>query len=105
MTALKILTDGSKWVVEIAGATISEQNASIRDQIGGFMETLVIAPDAVILVDEDGLYKCLAYNRAASDIAEQDLVGPALIVGLVDLEDGEQAFGDCPRRFLEGVAC
>ena len=102
---MKILTDGSKWVVEIAGTTISEQNASIRDHIGGFMEALTIAPDAVILVDEDGLYKRLAYNRAASDIAEQDLVGPALIVGLIDTEEGEWTFGDCPRRFLEGLAC
>ena len=66
---------------------------------------MTLSPDAVMLVDEEGLIKRLAYNRIASIIAEQDIVGPALIVGVRELDGGELAFGDCQRELLEGKIC
>ena len=101
MKALQILTDSSMQPVEITGSSISEQNESIWELLGGFFETVRLAPDAIMLVDEDGLMKRLASNHAASMLAETHIVGKALIVGL-RMEPDREVFCDCPRRFLEG---
>lgn len=105
MKALRISTIGTRQPVTISGETIAAQNECIRNFLGGLFETVTLSPSAVMLVDEDGLIKRLAYNSAASIIAEQDIVGPALIVGVRDVGGGELAFCDCPREYLEGKIC
>lgn len=105
MKALRISTIGTRQPVTITGSTIAEQNKCIRNFLDGFFEAVTLSPDAVMLVDEEGLIKRLAYNSVASIIAEQDIVGPDLIVGVRDVGGGELAFCDCPRVYLEGKIC
>jgi hypothetical protein len=105
MKALRISTIGTRQPVTITGETIAEQNKCIRNFLGGFFEPVTISPGAVMLVNEEGLIKRLAYNSVASIIAAQDIVGPALIVGVRELDGGELAFCDCPREYLEGKIC
>lgn len=53
-----------------------------------------------MLVDDEGLLKCLPMNPAAMMISGYPmLVGAALIVGLMPTEDGD-VFTDCPQRFI-----
>lgn len=86
--------------------TVNIQQTDIRDEtkalqaiIGGYIETVRLADDAAMLVDEDGYVKCLPPNPAASSFAGRLIVGTALVVGLAENADGELYFTDCPHRY------
>lgn len=99
MKALKIETDGSCELVDITGATIEEENDCIHEIIGNFFDTVMLAHDAMMLVDDEGLLKGLPINPAAMMISGYPmLVGTALIVGLEDTPDGK-TFTDVPERY------
>ena len=100
MKALKIDTDGTMQPVGITGDTIEQQNDSIYEHLGGYFDTVRLSDDAIMLVDDEGLLKCLPMNPAAMMISGYPmLVGTALIVGLMPTEDGD-VFTDCPQRFI-----
>lgn len=99
MKALKIETDGSRELVDITGATVEEQNDCIYDILGNFFDTVMLAHNAMMLVDDEGLLKGLPINPAAMMISGYPMiVGTALIVGLEDTPDGK-TFTDVPERF------
>ena len=99
MKAIKIETDGSIEAVEITGKTISEQNDSIHEYLGGYFDVVRMGRDACMLVDDEGLLKGLQPNPLAMMIAGHPmLVGTALIVGTRPGPDGDE-FCDAPERF------
>ena len=99
MKALKIETDGSRELVDITGATIEEQNDCIYDILGNFFDTVMLAHDAMMLVDDEGLLKGLPINLAATMLSGYPmLAGTALIVGLEDTPDGK-TFTDVPEHY------
>lgn len=100
MTALKIDPDGTMQHVGITGETIEQQNEGIYSYLGGYFDTVRLSGDAIMLVDDEGLFKGLPINPAAMMISGYPmLVGVALIVGLMPTEDGD-VFTDCPQRFI-----
>lgn len=60
----------------------------LQQLVGGHIEAVTIATDAVIICNEEGRIKGLEHN---CNFCGLDLVGPVLIVGT----DGED-FADCP---------
>lgn len=61
--------------------------------IGGYIEAVTIAEDAVIICDEEGLLKGLPYN---CNVCGHDLVGTILVLGV----DGDE-FCDVPLTLAE----
>lgn len=64
-------------------------------QVGGYIETVTISEDSVMIVDEEGMLKNYQHNDLASYISGVHIYGTALIVGV----DGEE-FTDCPEQFF-----
>ncbi|MBP0976225.1 MAG: DUF3846 domain-containing protein [Oscillospiraceae bacterium] len=91
MKALRIDTDGKMQTVEITGETISAQNDCIYAMLGGYFDIVRLGGgDALMLVDDEGLLKGLDENCTAMMIANYPmLVGTALIVGLMQTDDGD----------------
>lgn len=78
-----VIQGGSDGSVEVfnpgdgAMYTLEEMQAAV----GGYVETVNIPPDMILLVDEDGRFKTdLSPNRAASALCGQAIVGPACLV-------------------------
>ena len=90
-------------VVNIQKGDIRDETKALQAIIGGYIETVRIAEDAVMLVDEDGYCKCLMPNPAASAFAGQVILGTALVVGLAENADGELYFTDFPKRYGFGA--
>ncbi len=81
---------------------ISNTLRALQDAVGGYIETVTIATDLVIICDEEGRIKGKAPNCS---IAGVDFVGTILAVG----KDGEE-FADVPltleaweRMFIGGT--
>lgn len=98
MKALRF--EGTKIsVINMGNMDIRDQTKALQTIIGGYLEAVRIADDAVMLVDEDGYVKCLPPNPAASAFAGQMILGTALVVGLAENANGELYFTDVPKRF------
>lgn len=65
---------------------------ALQKEVGGYIETVTICSDAVIVCDEEGGLKGKPHN---CDICGCGFVGDLLIVGT----DGEQ-FTDCPLEAM-----
>lgn len=102
MKALKI-ENRKVTLIEIANSTPDEELHAMQTAIGGYIETVTLAEDAVMIVDEEGLLKCLNQNALASLVARQQIVGPALLVGVTVDGDGERVFCDCPERYVKNL--
>lgn len=71
---------------------------ALQMEVGGYIETVTVCTDVVIICDEEGRLKGKTYNCT---ILGCDFVGDLVIVGM----DGEQ-FTDCPieaMRLLFGA--
>ena len=98
MIALKF--EGTKIsAINIGNMDIRDQTKALQHIIGGYLEAVRIADDAVMLVDEDGYCKWLPPNPAATAFAGQMILGTALDVGLAENAEGELYFTDVPARF------
>lgn len=64
-------------IVSIPPMDIRDETKALQNIIGGYIETVRLADDAVMLVDEDGYCKCLPPNLAASAFAGQVILGTA----------------------------
>ena len=66
---------------------------AFQSAVDGYIETLTLVPDrAVMIVNEEGLLRGLSPNPIASAVANTQIVGTAIIVGV----DGEE-FTDVPE--------
>ena len=79
---------------------IATETADLQKLVGGFLEVVPLADDAALLVDEDGLCKCLPVNTSASMLAGRPIVGDAVVVGVAKNEDGELYFTDVPQGLI-----
>lgn len=68
---------------------------ALQLQVGGYIETVPLSEDSVMIVDEEGMLKQYQHNDLASYISGVHIYGTALIVGV----DGEE-FTDCPEQFF-----
>ena len=66
---------------------------ALQKAVGGYIEAVTIAEDAVIICDEEGLLKRLPYN---CNVCGHDLVGTILVLGV----DGDE-FTDVPLTLAE----
>lgn len=74
---------------------IEDDLRALQNAVGGYIETVGLIDDAVMIVDEEGRLKGKPYNQIASLIAQTGIVGTALIVGV----DGDE-FDDVPEQYL-----
>lgn len=102
MKALKI-ENRKVTLIDIANGTPDEELHALQTAIGGYIEAVTLAEDAVMIVDEEGLLKALNQNALASLVARQQIVGTAVIVGLDVNADGERVFCDCPERYITNL--
>ena len=102
MKALKI-ENRKVTLIDIDNSTPDEELHALQAVVGGHIETVTLAEDAVMIVDEEGLLKCLNQNALASLVARQQIVGTAVIVGLTVNADGERVFCDCPERYVTNL--
>lgn len=97
MKALK-LEDRTVELIELDSTSIEAELKAMQQAVGGYIESVTIAEDAALLVDEEGLLKDLGQNALASLVARQQIVGTALLVGI----DGER-FCDPPERYVKNL--
>ena len=102
MKALKI-ENRKVTLTDIPNGTPDEELHALQTAVGGYIETVTLAEDAVMIVNEEGLLKCLNQNALASLVARQQIVGTAVIVGLDVNADGETVFCDCPERYVTNL--
>jgi hypothetical protein len=62
----------------------------LQGLVGGYIEVVQVpgccGPSMILIVDEDGLAKDLPHNPAASNIVNQKIVGPAVLMMKGDLK-------------------
>lgn len=102
MKALKI-ENRKVTLTDIPNGTPDEELHALQTAIGGYIETVTLAEDAAMIVDEEGLLKALNQNALASLAARQQIVGTAVIVGLTVDGGGETVFCDCPERYVTNL--
>ncbi len=84
--------------IKIKGRTVSEveiENTleALQAAVDGYIEAVTLIPGkAVMIVNEEGLLRGMAPNPIASTVANTQIVGPAVVVGV----DGED-FTDIPE--------
>lgn len=72
---------------------VSNSLEALQKNVEGYIETITIASDMVIICNEEGRLRNLPYNCTICDV---DLVGPIMIVG----KDGDE-FSDLPVKWGE----
>ena len=92
MKAIKIPVEGKAKIIEIEGKTVGEQLKALQREVGGHIETVTIAEDCCLIVDEEGLLKGKPINYTASRLG-CTLAGDVLVCGVeydhfVDVPDG-----------------
>lgn len=72
---------------------------TLQDLVGGYIETVTIDSDTVMIVNEEGALRCMPYNVEAWGIP---VVGPLIVCG----RDGDE-FTDCPISIehFERIGC
>jgi len=85
-------------VLKLEGLSITETEIkntleALQAAVDGFIEAVTLVQDrAVMLVNEEGLLRDLPLNPVASAVANTQIVGTAIVVGV----DGEE-FTDIPE--------
>lgn len=97
MKALK-LEDRTVALIELDSTSVETELKAMQQAVGGHIESVTIAEDAALLVDEEGLLKTLNQNAPASLVARRQIVGTALLVGI----DGER-YCDPPERYVRNL--
>lgn len=77
---------------------INNDLRALQHAVDGYIETVWLSENAVMIVDEKGMLKGKPYNTLASLIAHTCIYGTALIVGTA----GEE-FTDCPPEIITGI--
>lgn len=83
---------GASWEV----AEIADTLEDLQNEVGGYIETVTLAEDVVIICDEEGKLKDYPDNCEIGGIM---FVGTILIVGV----DGDE-FASCPEDVVEEFA-
>ena len=86
----------------IAEHTLEDELHALQTLVGGYIECVRLTDEAAMLVDEEGLLKGLPRNDLASLIAQRQIVGTAVIVGIAHTADGD-VFCDCPAHMIRAL--
>lgn len=90
--------------LKIEGCTVVPVNIentleALQAAVDGYIETVTLIPGkAVMIVNEEGLLRGMAPNPIASNVANTQIVGPAVVVGV----DGDE-FTDIPTDIANSV--
>lgn len=77
----------------IITADIENTLEALQAAVGGYIEAVTLVPGkAVMIVNEEGLLRGMTPNSIASAVANTQIVGTAIVVGV----DGEE-FTDVPE--------
>lgn len=91
---MKALRLEARSIIEV---DIENTLEALQNAVDGYIETLTLVPGkAVMIVNEEGLLRGMTPNPIASAVANTQIVGPAVVVGV----NGEE-FTDVP----EDVEC
>lgn len=90
MKAIKIPVEGKAEIIEI-----DNELKPLQEAVGGYIETLTIASDCCLIVDEEGALKGKPINPTASRLGAP-LVGDVLVVGV-----HYDHFVDVPEPMIE----
>ena len=87
MKAILLPVEGKAKIIEI-----DNELEALQKAVGGYIETVTIAKDCCLVVDEEGLLKGKPLNHTASRLGGP-LVGDVLVCGVeydhfVDVPDG-----------------
>ena len=95
MRALKIELNRIS-IIDIEGADVHAELLALQHEVGGYIETVGLKDDGVMIVDEEGLLKQYPHNDLASIISGHHIYGTALIVGT-----DEDEFDDVPQQYID----
>lgn len=90
MKVIKLCTDGVCSIKDIENTL-----EALQQEVGGYIETITLAADCCMIVDEEGRLKDKPLNEQASRLGLA-IVGDALLVGVA----GEE-FTDVPEAMIE----
>ena len=76
MKAIKIPVEGRAKIIEI-----ENELKALQAAVGGYIETVTIAENCCLIVDEEGLLKGKSINHTASRLG-RTLVGDVLVCGV-----------------------
>lgn len=80
-------------------ADIENTLEALQATVGGYIEAVTLVPGkAVMIVNEEGLLRGMTANPIASAVANTQIVGPAVVVGV----DGEE-FTDVPEDVVKCI--
>lgn len=88
--AMKIEPNKPITIIDVKNKLIA-----LQLQVGGYIETVPLGEDSVMIVDEEGMMKQYPHNDLASYISERHIYGTALIVGM----DLSGHFFDVPEQY------
>ena len=94
MKALKIALNNIS-MIEIDSSSIDTELRGLQDAVGGWIETVHLDGEGVMIVDEEGMLKNYPRNEIASIISRNHIYGVALIVGV----EGDKLV-DVPKSYL-----
>lgn len=97
LRALKLKT--TEYTDSVSLVITDDDLATLQQFVGGNINTVRIAPDVVMIVNDEGLLRCLPINGFASPLYGHPIVGNAWIFGI----DSEGELQDVPDRYLSKV--
>lgn len=77
---------------------VSNRLEALQKAVDGYIQTVGLKDDMVIICNEEGVLLGMEYNCTIEGCS---FVGPILIVGITEDEDGKQDFADLPCTWGE----
>lgn len=83
---------------QVSEIKIENTLRALQNEVGGYIEVVMLSDKAAMIVNEEGLLRGMAPNPIASNVANTKIVGPAVVVGV----DGDE-FTDIPTDIANSV--
>lgn len=80
-----ITPEGKTWEIDDVSL------ASLQKTVGGYIELVRLHTGLIMYVNEDGRGLNLPFNRNASQLAHQDIVGTAVVLTFAETEKEDKS--------------